>query len=355
MKVAFCNTPLNSGHRHRGVGTYTGFLLSELKKLPGKDLEIVEFSKEVPSRCDLVHFPFFDPFFLTLPFFKKKPTVVTVHDLTPIIFSEHFPKGIKGTIKWVVQKTLLSQAVQIITDSENSARDIASVINFPKAKISVICLAADSRFQPIIDQKQLSQVSQKYQINKDFFLYIGDINWNKNIPGLLNAFSLFRKNNPLHKINKLLLVGSAFLEKDLREAREIRELIDSYNLQTEVRLLGRIASDELRILYNLAYFYIQPSFYEGFGLPLLEAMSCGCPVLSSNKSSLPEIAEEAAIYFDPTSIQDMLEKIQQAVFLPEEKYQERKQQSLVQSRKFTWQKTAQKTLEVYEKILKKTI
>lgn len=349
MKIAFCTRPLKSQHQGRGVGTYTRLLFAALKK-EHKNLTIQEFNIDVPEDVDLVHYPFFDPFFLTLPVFKKKPTVVTVHDLTPLIFPQHFKSGLKGSVRWQIQKLALYRSQHVLTDSHSSSVDIKKTVGIDAKKISVVYLAANEIYQPL-KKNEIEITAKRYQINKNYFLYVGDVNWNKNIPGLLRAFALFREKYPSLNVKKLLLVGGSFLESNLPEVTIIREVIKNLCLEKDVVFLGQVNDTQLCHLYNLAYVYIQPSFYEGFGLPLLEAMSCGCPILSSNTSSLPEISGKAAVYFDPVSVDSILEAMEKSIFWSEKEYYQQSQSALLQSKQFTWKKTVQETIKAYEKTI----
>lgn len=348
--VAFDISPLESKHCLRGVGFYTKKLYEyferEKELLLKKGLRVVFFERgKIPRKADLVHYPFFDPFFLTLPFFKTRKRVVTVHDLIPLIFPDKYPKGIRGEIKWQIQKRLLKSGEGIITDSESSKRDICGIIGYPKERIFRVYLAAGERYKKLTKGSWEKETREKYKLGEEFIVYVGDINYNKNVKGLLEEYKEVKSRGSRAK---LVLVGGAFLERELKEAIEIRNLVESLDLKKEVVFTGQVGNDDLVKIYNLATIYVQPSFYEGFGLPVLEAMGCGCPVLSSKKSSLAEIGGEAVLYFNPEKKGEMARKIEK---LLGDDFLRKKiaNKGIRQSRKFSWEKTFDETIKVYKK------
>ncbi len=343
MKVAIDVSPLRNENRYRGVGTYTNQLVKSLQSLKIKDFscQLIE-NRKIPQDTDLIHYPFFDPFFLTLPFKKSRPTIVSIHDVIPLIFPEHYPAGLRGSLKLQVQKFSLKGVRAIITDSENSKKDVFKYLNYPKNKIYVVHLAPAKEFKLIKNQQALRAVKNKYQLPEKFVLYVGDVNYNKNIPGLIKALT------GLKEKMSLVLVGKAFKDESLKETQEIIQLINSLKLNKKVRRLGWIPDKDLVAVYNLASVYCQPSFYEGFGLPVLEAMACGCPVVAANNSSLPEICGQTAVMVDPYNLDEIIKGLNKAL----EKKEELKAKGFQQVKKFSWQKTAQETYEVYQKVVR---
>lgn len=349
MRIAFDVTPLESGHRLRGVGAYTRLLFDALHDFQGiHDFVFFHQGEEIPRDADLVHYPYFDPFFLTLPLIRSKPTVVTVHDLIPIGFPEHFPRGIRGEVKWLVQRQSLRGVDAVITDSLASKKDVVKFVGVHRDKVHVVYLAAAKIFRPIKEMETLASVRNKYSLPKQFVLYVGDVNWNKNIPGLIRAYS--KLNQKQRERIALVLVGQAFIDKQLRETSEINTLIDHLGLTREVHKLGLVAEADLAAIYSLATVYVQPSFAEGFGLPVLEALSCACPVVSSNISSLAEIAGPA-IKTNPYSTGDLTQKIGAALNMTQVKRQQLIDEGLKWVKNFTLEKTIKNTIKVYEKVL----
>ncbi|MCL4390434.1 MAG: glycosyltransferase family 4 protein [Patescibacteria group bacterium] len=314
VRVQLINPP-NLGNSFRGVGFYGQNLTAALEKIP--DLDLTDQNPQV------IHYLYFDPFFLTLPPFHRARTVVTIFDLTPFILPTLFPRGLRGEIKWQIQKRLVSQADAIITISQSAKADIARIIGVPKEKILVTYLAAGKSCRP----KKVKQ--------ENFILYIGDVNPNKNLSSLIRAMVQLPD-------EKLVLVGKAFTDMNLPETRAIRAEIKNLGLEKKVSLPGFISEEEKVSLLNRAAVYVQPSIYEGFGLPVLEAMACGTPVVCGRNSSLPEIAGEAAVFADVSDSSDLARKILEA------KKGKLIQKGLAQAAKFSWEKTARETARIYE-------
>jgi len=342
MKVVIDVSPLKNANRFRGVGIYTQQLVKSLQslKISNFSCQLVE-DKTMIGDSDLIHYPFFDLFFLTLPLKKTKPTVVTIHDVIPLIFPEHYSSGVRGNLKFQTQKFSLKGVKAIITDSKNSKKDIIRYLGYSQKKIYVVPLASAKEFKPINNQQILGSIKKRYQLPEKFVLYVGDVNYNKNIPGLIKALA------GLKEKMSLVLVGKAFMDENLKETQEILRLIDSLKLGKKVRRLGWIPDKDLVAVYNLASVYCQLSFYEGFGLPVLEAMVCGCPVVASKTSSLPEICGQAAVMVDPNNLNEIIKGLNKAL----EKKEELRAKGFKQVKKFSWQKTAQETYEVYQKVV----
>lgn len=349
MKIVIDISQLHPAALKRGVGFYSLNLFKALCKLNDNNQYILKKEKSSGLEADLIHYPYFDPFFLTLPLIKTRPTVVTVHDLIPLKFPKHFKAGFKGKIKWSIQKFSLKQVKAIITVSESSKKEIIEIIGFPKKRIFPIHLAASEEYKKLEIRNWQLKIRKRLHLPKTFLLYVGDINWNKNIKGLIEAFKIVKnKNNEL----KLILTGPAFANNNLKELKEIKNLIKKLKLENETRLLGFIPTIDLVKIYNLATLYIQPSFYEGFGLPVLEALSCGCPVLCSNQASLAEVGGRAVEYFNPNNKNEFIKKLVDLI-ANKEKLKALSVLGLRQAEKFSWRKTALKTRKVYEKVFKK--
>lgn len=352
MKVAIDISNLHPGHRQRGVGVYTQQLFQSLQKIKKRDFSVALVEKgELPQDADLVHYPWFDLFWSTLMVNKKIPSVVTIHDVIPLRFPDHFPVGLKGKLNLFRQKMALKKINHILTDSQASKKDIIKFLKVPKNKISVIYLATDKQFRPIKKTSILSSIEVKYKLPKQFILYVGDVNYNKNIPGLIRAFKkTIQPSN--HLAIKLVLVGKAFLDKKLPEAQKIDQFIKELSLEEDVIRLGFVPTKDLVAIYNLATVYCQPSFWEGFGLPVLEAMACGTPVVVSQTSSLPEVVGEVGILVDPQSTESIAKGIQRVLQYHSPDYNTISQNCFKRAKQFSWQKTAQETISVYKKVLK---
>ncbi|HOX96102.1 MAG TPA: glycosyltransferase family 1 protein [Candidatus Woesebacteria bacterium] len=319
----------------RGVGFYADNLAKALEKSPSIIL--------TDKNPDIIHYPFFDLFYHTLPIKKKNPTIVTVHDLTPLVLSSRYPKGAKGIFNLTLQWLALQSVSAIITDSENSKNDLIKLFRLPPEKITVIPLAIDSEFQKNISPEKLEEVRNKYHLPKKFILTVaGGPNPNKNLPSLAEVTD--RLGIPL------VIVGKGMLQEVKEPVHP--ELIDMVRLKVYKHLIlpGFVPTEDLNALYRLASLYVQPSLYEGFGLPLLEAMTAGCLIASSKVSSLPEIYHEGAIVFNPRKLSSIEKAIKKALSLSPKAKSEQITQAKEKSTSFSWTKTAKATSIVYQKV-----
>lgn len=351
MKIAIDISPLQHGnylqHAVRGTGFYTQHLLSALKTYyPENQYALVLQGEKVDQSVDLIHYPYFEPFFLTLPIRKSKKTVVTIHDLTPLVFPKHFPSGVKGLLKWQIQRYAAKSADYIITDSNCSKKDIMQYMRLPEKKVGVVYLAASESFKKIHSaSKSYIEIIKKYGLPDKFALYVGDVTWNKNLPRLIQAIQ--QTSIPL------VLVGKALRKKVNRDNPWNKDIVTVQKIfakKTSVRALGFVDTEELVLLYNIASLMIMPSLYEGFGLPVLEAMQCGCPVITTKNGSLSEIAGEAAYFVDPESVVSIKEGIEK-VFYSGSLQKELAERGIKQAEKFTWKKTAAMTIDIYKQII----
>jgi len=350
-KIAINISPIYDGNSIRGVGYYTLNLVNaiqqEIKKNPDYknwSIKLIKHNKTLKSgKYDLVHYPFFDPFNLTLFIDKYIPTVTTVHDLIPIEFKKNFPVGIRGNIRWLKQKKQLKKVSQIITVSDYSKSIIHRFIKYPLSRIHTTHLAADASFKKITDKQKLKSIQVKYNLPDKFVLFVGDINWNKNIPNLVN--SCLESNYPL------VIVGSAATKKNIpnhpwtKDLRWLQSIAPKHT--NNLILTGFVPDEDLPYIYNLATIYCQPSIAEGFGLPLIQAMQSGCPVAFSKTSCLPEIMQSNGLSFDPyskSSIKNTLKKYWESP-KTSQKYS---QLGLIHAKIFNWSLTARQTLAVYK-------
>src|SRR3989344_923067 len=355
MKVAFNITPLKSGHKNRGIGFYCKNILENLKLRD--DIEVIEFEDITKVKdVDIVHYPWFDLFFRTLPLRQKFPTVVTVHDVIPLIFKKQFPVGIRGKINFNIQKLSLRKC-NIITVSETSKKDIVKFLKVPEEKIEVIYNGVSKDFRILSDGENL-KIKRKYNLHDRFIMYVGDADHTKNLPFLIEGF---KKTKEIEKFKdlKLVLIGGVFLKKieytdnpELKSLREVLLKIKDYNLEADVLKLGQIETDELVSIYNLAQVYVQPSLYEGFGLPILEAFSSGTPVLSSNTAALKEIGGQAVIYFDPENL-DQLTRLLGEILESRSLQTKLSKLGLQRVKNFSWSQSVNQTIKVYEKAIRK--
>ena len=302
MRVAIDVSPIKSGHKARGIGSYTKNLVEEFKKRTG-GIEFEFFENPAsPPPVDIIHYPYFDLFFHTLPIFKKSSrVVVTIHDVIPLVFPKHFLRGVKGSISLFLQRLALKNVDAVICDSNTSKKDIVQKLSYPSDKIHVVYLAPGENFKNIQDKKRLSKIATKYRLPVKFALYVGDVNWNKNILGLLEAVKIAKAN--------LVMVGDSIVDHNLPQVKQIDAKISSLNIKDKVIRTGYVEDEDLVAIYNLAPLTVLPSFYEGFGLPVLESMACATSVVGSKLASIPEISGNAAIYCNPSDPKDIASKI----------------------------------------------
>ena len=342
MLVAVDISPTKTGHSVRGIGSYIKNLTEEFKTGSFKSNIVFFENSSSPPPADLVHYPYFDLFFHTLPIRKKAKRVVTIHDVIPLVFPNYFPAGIKGYINLFFQKMALKKVDAVICDSKTSKIDIAEKLSIPKSKIHVVYLAPGKNFRPIDNKKSLNNIAKKYKLPENFILYVGDVNWNKNIINILKAVK--------HSNAKIVMAGKA-LTQDIPQTKEIENQIKKLKIQNDVTKLGYVSEADLVAIYNLADLTLMPSFYEGFGLPVLESMACGTPVICSNVASLAEITKNSAVYCDPNDPKDIAKKIKHIQNLSTKARESISEKSIKNSSQFTWEKTAKETIKVYKSVL----
>ncbi len=347
IKVLLDDSPLRNANAIRGVGAYTRFLAEALSK--NKSVELALSSeKNMDFKAEITHYPFFDLFFSTLPLINKGKTIVTIHDTIPLLFPKFYPIGKKGILALIKQKIALKSVNAVITDSNNSKTDIAKYLKFPLDKIYVVPLAPNPNLSSV-NEVEIKKVSKKYKLPKKYLLYVGDINYNKNIPQLIKTLKF------LPKEIKLVCVGKNFVSQDIPEWKVIETQIALSDVASRVQFINNLGNDsnfELSALYSGALAYIQASLYEGFGLPVLEAMRCGTPVICADNSSLSEVALNQALLVEEAKAENFalaVEKVLNWSAIDREKFIRR---AMFHARKFTWQKTAQNTIEVYQEVLK---
>lgn len=309
MRIGIDISPLSSGHKVRGVGSYVTLIKNNIQKFDSKN-DYVFFEGKVPLGLDLVHYPYFDPFYRMLPLKKSVKTVVTVHDLIPIVHKINFPSGIKAKFRWEINKRLLSRVDRIVVDSEATKIQVQKQIGISSINIDVVYLAADPIYRKLKDKSFIKDIQKNYNLPDDFFLYVGDATWNKNIPRLINAIKKSNKTLVMvgkvwdkHNDNDNDRISNNPWNKDLNESLELIRNHDNF-----IRL-GYLSSEDVVRIYNMATALVFPSRDEGFGLPLLEAMSCGCPVIVGNIGSLREIGGNSVLYVDCNSTDSIADGI----------------------------------------------
>ncbi len=281
--------------------------------------------------ADVYHSPYY-----LMPYRPQLPTVVTVYDLIPLLFPQHVSPTARLLFRWMTALALRT-ASRVIVISQATRRDLLTLYHLPPQKVTAIPLAADPGFHPP-PPTEVERVRRKYALPEDYLLYLGINKPHKNLVRLIDAFSRIT----FHVSRFTLVIAGAW---DSRYP-EPRQRAEALGLENVVRFLGPVLEADLPALYAGAALFVFPSLYEGFGLPVLEAMACGTPVVCSNTSSLPEIMGEAALTFDPLNVKEMAAKIEEA--LGDESLRgEMREKGLRQAAKFSWERTARETLEVY--------
>ena len=272
------------------------------------------------------------------PSWGRPRTVVSIHDLAYEHFPEYFhPREafrLKKLVPWTARR-----ADHILTLSEFSAADIADKYGVPREKITVTYLAASESFQPRDKHSSQEYLAQKYGIEFPFILYVGRIQARKNLPRLVDAYCLLRRQGVTAK---LVLVGKRDWQSEQLLAR-----IKDLGLESSVIFPGFVSFADLPLFYNAAEVFIFPSLFEGFGLPVIESMASGVPTITSFGSSLSEVAGDAAILIDPLDTQAIAEALARVL----EDHDLRRQliaRGLQRSAQFTRENLAQRVLQVYQ-------
>lgn len=348
MKIAIDVSPLKNDNKVRGVGFYLEHLKNSLVKyFPENEYVFFERGESLPEKIDLVHFPYFEPFFLALPIYKKYKTVVTVHDLTPLVFPDNFPKGFKGQLKWQMQKFSLKKAKGIITDSQCSKNDIVKLVGVKEDLVDVVYLASGEEFKRLkTEDLRLKTVREKFSLPENFALYVGDVTWNKNLPRLIDAIKT--TDIPLVMIGKSLVNEN--YNKDNPWNHDLNRIGELTKNDSQITKLGFVETKDLVSIYNIATAFVMPSLYEGFGLPILEAMACGCPVITTKEGSLKEVAGNAAQFVDGYDLNSIAQGIKN-VFESKTLQNDLREKGFANVEKYSWKITAQKTISAYKKAI----
>ncbi len=343
MNIFFDTSPLKTDHAIRGIGMYTKQLKEALEKLPE-----VCIQETRNKDTDLVHYPYFDLYFDTLPVSMSKKTVVTIHDVIPLEFPDFYKPGIKGKLRFRKQLVALKFVQAIITDSMYSKQKIHKLLGVHQDKIHVVYLSANKELTPQTPAK-IRNAREKFNLPEQYILYVGDINYNKNIPQLIKAVKYLPSD--LH----LVCVGKNFVEQEIPEWQWIESQIEMSQVADRVHFLPTVPQGEndlLSALYSGAVAYVQPSLSEGFGLPVLDALRCHCPVVSSNRGSLPEVGGAVPIYVEPTA-EDIANGVEKVLALSPQNKRKLLERGEEWAETFSWEKAAQETLTVYTKVIAK--
>jgi glycosyltransferase involved in cell wall biosynthesis len=289
---------------------------------------------------DLVHVPL-----NRVPLAMVRPYVVTVHDLSSILFDAHGSEWQMGWRRFLLRRGVM-RASRVIAVSEATRRDLQNLLAVPLENVRRVYNAPDPGFlahsNGAVEEKQ--RILERYQINYPFLLYAGNIRPHKNVPRLVEAFAVVRdqlSSHPVYKDLRLIIIGDT-----ISLYPSVRQAVIKSRAEAVVRFLGFVPFDTLRCFYEAASAFVFVSRYEGFGLPPLEAMACGTPVVTSNVSSLPEVVGDSAVQVNPENVFEIARGIRE-VLLDEELRSSLIRCGREQAARFSWERTAREVLQIY--------
>ena len=354
-----------------GIGTYLRNLLRQLARLD-RQTEYVVLCR--PADCDMLaslgenfrpiaegapNYSLAEQFTIPLALRREAVTlfhaphyvlpplvtcrsVVTIHDCIHLMFPQYLPNRFALTYARASITLASRRAARVLTVSESSKRDILRFVDVPPEKIDVIYNAYDERFGVEPREEDVVRVRERYQLHDEFVLYAGNVKPHKNLERLIEAFHLVRRRGRDHL--KLVLIGD-----EISRYAALRRAVHQHQLHKYVRFLGHLPEETLAVMYRLAAVFVFPSLYEGFGLPPLEAMASGTPVVTSNVSSLPEVVADAAVLVDPhdpNAIADGIER----VLIDEHLRQDLRRKGLARANQFSWERSVRRVREIYGEV-----
>ena len=316
-------------------GNITGFI----------QLSYTLFLRKIPA--DLFHVPL-----NAVPLWMPKPYLVTIHDMSTLLFGNR-QSGYESKLRHFYLRRGLQRADRVMTVSSATRHDVESVLGIPASRIRVVYNAPDPTFRqppPTSDHShpaEIQRVLDRYRIQYPFLLYVGRTNPQKNIPRLVEAFAVLRgemREHPRYANIRLIIIGD-----EISRNPALRHAVIHSRVEDVVRFLGFVPIETLRAFYQAASAFVFPSLYEGFGLPPLEAMACGTPVVCSNVSSLPEVVGDAAVIVNPENVFDIARGMRE-ILLDDVLRSRLVALGLEQARNFSWERTAAEVLRAYEDI-----
>jgi len=289
--------------------------------------------------ADLFHAPHY-----VLPPLTPCRAVVTIHDCIHLRFPQYLPSKLGYAYARAQMWTATHRAGRVITVSEASKRDILRYFRVPESQIDVIYNAIDERFWHAPDPEEVARVRERYRLTDPFVLYAGNIKPHKNLERLIESFHLLRQHSPDLKDVQLLIIGD-----EISKYATLRRAVHRNKLHKHVRFFGFVSDQTLAALYRLANAFVFPSLYEGFGLPPLEAMASGTPVITSNVSSLPEVVGDAALMIDPYEPSAIAEAMQR-VLTDAALRADLRERGLARAREFSWERSIERVRQIYEEV-----
>ena len=329
----------------------------EIGKLP-PNFHVVPFSDDLhPARrflsfsqvlrqyaCDLVHIPHlsWSPLYLPCPY------VITVHDLLDFMYRTHNGSGMRRTAHRYLTDRVLRRAARILAVSQFTKMDIQRLFSIPGNRIEVVYNAIDERFRlGHATDSDREMIAERYQCNYPFILYAGRISPHKNVVRIIEAFSALKAE--LEKEDKFPDLKLIIIGDEVSRHPDLRRTVIKSGVQNDVRFLGFVSIEVLRIFYDVAKVFVFPSLYEGFGLPPLEAMAHGTPVVTSNTSSLPEVVGSAAVLVNPENVFEIMRALHK-VLVDQPLREKLKQRGYEQVQRFSWEASVQHIIDVYREV-----
>lgn len=292
------------------------------------------------ENVDLVHVPHHEA-----PLFSRSKLVVTVHDCVHVLFPPEDSSKFRNYLSYLSTKRVIERAKHVLAVSNSTKEDLIDIFSLRESKISVVHNALDERFAFDHTCEERKHVLERYQLKDPFVLYSGKIRPHKNLHRLIEAFAVLKSelvDDERYKNLKLIIIGD-----ELSKHQYLRLTVIRSGVQQDVRFFGFVPYPILRVFYRSAALFAFPSLYEGFGLPPLEAMANRTPVIASNKSSLPEVLEDAAVLVNPENVFDIARGMK-SILSDEVLRQKLIQKGIQQVAKFSWKSAAQHVLETYQ-------
>ncbi len=289
------------------------------------------------ERVNLFHAPHY-----VLPALTPGRTVVTIHDCIHLMFPEYLQHRMGYAYARASLWIAAHKSNRIFTVSEQSKRDILRFFKVPPNKIVVTPNAIDDRFSVAPSEELVRQTRERYQLGRPYILYVGNIKPHKNLERLIEAFHYVRSQGRSEL--ELLIIGD-----EISKLQALRRAVHKYNLHRHVRFHGYVPHETLAVLYRLASVFVFPSLYEGFGLPPLEAMASGTPVVTSNVSSLPEVVGDAAVLVDPYSAEAIAEGILTVLHSAHLRADLRRR-GFARVQEYSWARSVQRVRQIYEEV-----
>jgi glycosyltransferase involved in cell wall biosynthesis len=294
--------------------------------------------------CDVAHIPhlFWMPRGLACPY------VLTVHDLLEHMYGSRNFSSLRRSLHFYLTRRVLRGAARVMAVSQFTKSEIEKLLAIPDARIEVVYNAIDERFlHGHATEADRQLIAERYQVNYPFLLYAGAIRPHKNVVRIIEAFSALK--SELAKERRFADLKLIIIGDDLSNNPRLRRTVVSGGVQNDVRFLGFVPIEVLRIFYDVAKIFVFPSLYEGFGLPPLEAMAHGTPVVTSNTSSLPEVVGNAALMVNPENVFEIRRALQQALLDPEVR-DRMKRLGYEQAQRFSWESSVARILEIYREV-----